>query len=108
MNDRVAGKNPKQTYPFDPDYVVPTRELLREYMETNGLKTTRMVVAAYVPRDQMDAAAAELDALLNDEPLTDNAARILGKACGSSEFWRNFEHNYRAGLARGLHVIGGE
>lgn len=104
----MAGKNPKKLHAFDPDYVVPTRELLREFMDTNGLKTTRMVVAGYVPRDQMDAAAAELDALLNDEPLTDGAARILGRACADEQFWRNFEHNYRAGLARGLHVMGGE
>lgn len=104
----LAGKNPKKVYKFDPDYVVPTRELLREFMQTNGLTTTRMVVAGYVPRDQMDAAAAELDALLNDELLSEAAARVLGRACGSYEFWCNFEQNYRNGLARGLHVMGGD
>lgn len=98
--------DPKKVYKFDPDWVVPTRELLREYMTTNGLTSTRLVCAMSVPRDQLDAAAAELDALLNDEPLTDNAARILGKAIGSEQFWRNFEQNYRNGLARGLHVMG--
>lgn len=101
----MAGKNPKKVYAFDPDYVVPTANVLRLYMRENGLTSTRLVCAMSVPRDQLDRAAAQLDALLRDEPLTDMAARILGKAIGSEQFWRNFEHNYRVGKAAGKHVV---
>ena len=95
-----------KTYKFDPDYVVPTSEILREWLDENHL-TTRVAVAGHVIRELHEEAAAQLDAVLNDGPVGPSEASLLAMVMGTSvQFWLNFEQNYRNGLARGLTVLG--
>lgn len=108
---------------FDPDYVVPTSEVLREWLDDHGMRTrgwgpnptlywtSVAAVAASGIRDKErhEAATAILDAVLNDEPFGEHTAFVLAKATGVSEgFWNAFEQNYRTGLAAGKKRFGHE
>lgn len=89
-------------YPWEPDYVVPTSEVLREWLQTNHLSAR--VAAACVSRDpgRKDHAACRISAILNRDSLTERDAEMLQVVTGvSKRFWLSFEHNYRAGLAAG-------
>lgn len=98
----------EKLHPFDPDWVVPTAEVLREFMETMGLKTTTLLAAGYFQRgEQRDLAVGYLDNVLADKPFTDRTAAVLAKVTGTTiGFWIGFEQNYRAGLAAGKTVMG--
>lgn len=94
----TATAAPLSGYPFDPDWVVPTSEVLREWLSDRNL-SPRVAVAAAVPREDREEAAQVLVKVLDDGPLAD---RITGIP---TRFWLAFEHNYRTGLAEGKSVI---
>lgn len=96
---------PLSGYPFDPDWVVPTCEVLREWLSDRNL-SPRVAVAAAVPREEREEAARTLTAVLDDGPLTYDVALMLDRITGiPTRFWLAFEHNYREGLAEGKSVI---
>lgn len=81
---------------FDPDWVVAPGEILREWMEENGLgprvaaKACDMWPSLFV--GVMDAAV----------PITEPIAQALGQGTGiSASLWLNLERAYRPGLAAG-------
>ena len=87
---------------FKPDWTLAPAAALREWKAENNLSTRVLAVAA-VGRKRADEAAKLITEVLERKPLTEVHARILAKGTGISEsFWRNYEHNYRAGLAAGL------
>jgi hypothetical protein len=94
---------------YDPDYVVPTATVLREWLESNGMLRHPSVAAVRAAgRDtaKLAAATAILEAVLNDEPFTENTAVVLELCTDISvAFWEAFEHNYRTGLAAGKVVV---
>jgi hypothetical protein len=92
---------------WDPDYVVPTSEVLQEWLDTNGL-STRVAVAGKVVKSLKDEATAQLDAVLDGAPVGPSEASLLALVTDISfNFWMAFERNYRAGLAAGKHVHNG-
>jgi len=95
-------------YEFDPDYVVPTSEVLKEWLEFHGMLAHPSIAARRASgkdQEKHDDATAILEAVLNDEPFTENTAFVL-KLCTDIPvvFWEAFEHNYRTGLAAGKTV----
>jgi hypothetical protein len=94
------------TYPFDPDWVVPTSEVLQEWLDERHLSTHVAAAARYRRGEPRDWAACVLNGVLGGKPLDDTDIGVLAAITGISEaFWRNFEHNYRAGLAAGKTVV---
>lgn len=94
-----------ETYPFDPDWVVPTSEVLQEWLDERHLTTHVAAASRYRRGEPRDWAANVLDGVLLDEPLDETDIEVLAAVTGiSAAFWRNFEHNYRAGLAAGKTV----
>jgi hypothetical protein len=92
---------------FDPDYVVPTATILREWLNSLGLTTRVACAKCYQRGEPLDWAASVLDRVLDDQPIGDIEIRVLGAVTDVSEaFWRNFEHNYRSGLAAGKTRMG--
>lgn len=90
----------KPTYRFDPDWVVPTADVLREWLDENGLSVK--VAVACLPRDEREVAAGYLENVLADKTFTERTAKVLARVTGISlGFWMRFEHNYRTGLAAG-------
>lgn len=96
--------HPGYEHRFDPDWVVPTSEMLREWLDTNHL-TTR--VAAVIASDGRGTAShirarETLDAVLDDHPVNRRTAAVLAVVTGIPQsFWVAFERNYRSGLAAG-------
>lgn len=91
-----------EAHEFKPDWTLAPAACLREWMTENNL-SVRVLAAAAVGRAHADEAAELITEVLACKPLTEVHARILAKGTGISEgFWRNYEHNYRAGLAAGL------
>ena len=87
---------------FAPDWCLAPSETLREWLEDNGL-SVRVAVACAASRPDRDAAAAMVQEVLDRKPLTRQHAELLFAVTGVSvQFWLNYEHNYRAGLAAGL------
>lgn len=87
---------------FRPDWCIAPSATLREWMEENVAGSLRVLVACCGP-ERREQAAALVQAVLDREPLTDECAEVLAYSTGiSAAFWRNYEHNYRAGLAAGL------
>jgi plasmid maintenance system antidote protein VapI len=96
----VAGTSKRKTYKFDPDYVVPTADVLKEWLEFNGLSV--MVAVARLPREERELAAGYLENVLADKAFTERTGEVLARVTDISiGFWMNFEHNYRTGLAAG-------
>lgn len=92
---------------FDPDYVVPTSEVLREWLDDNHLSTQVAAAMGYVKGEPRQWAAGILDKVLADQPVDEIVATVLAAVTGiSARFWRNFEHNYRVGLKAGKVVAG--
>jgi hypothetical protein len=90
----------RKTYKFDPDYVVATAEILKEWLEYNGLSVR--VAVARLPREERLLAAGYLENVLADKPFTQRTAEVLARVTDISVgFWMNFEHDYRSGLAAG-------
>lgn len=95
------------TYKFDPDWVVPTSHMLREWLDYNHLTTRVAAVMASPGRGTPGhiRATEMLDAVLNDGPVDSQTAMVLAAVTDiTTEFWLAFEHNYRTGLAAGKTV----
>ena len=94
------------SYPYDPDYVVPTSEVLREWLDENHLSPR--VAVAHVTRDpnMRSHLAAVLAGILESDTVVDeDTAELLGAVTGiSKRFWISFERNYRTGRAAGKTV----
>lgn len=91
-----------EVHEFKPDWTLAPAACLREWMAENNLSVHVLATAA-VGRAHADEAARLIAEVLERKPLTEQHARILARGTGISEsFWRNYEHNYRAGLAAGL------
>lgn len=93
---------------FDPDWVVPTSEMLREWLDDNHLSTGVAAVIASAGRQTAShlAATALLDDVLNDGPIAARDADVIALVTGiPAAFWLSFEHNYRSGLAAGRTVV---
>lgn len=95
---------------FDPDWVVPTSEMLREWLDSNHLSTSvASVITSSGRRTPSHIAAMKLlDRVLADALVGPKEARVLATVTGiSAQFWLAFEHNYRTWLAAGRTVVGG-
>lgn len=95
------------SYPFDPDWVVRTCDLLSEWLDDNCLTTRTVAVRASQGRGTPShvKVTAMLDAVVNDGPVDATAASVLAVVTDvPPEFWLAFEHNYRTGLAAGKTV----
>lgn len=93
---------------FDPDWVVPTADFLRDWMEENGVTSPRILASMCARRDVRDEVAERLRAVLEDDaPLTPDVAGMLAQGTRvPARFWLAFENNYREGLRAGKTVIG--
>ena len=102
-------KAAKMTVPFDPDWVVPTSDFLRDWMDENGVTSPRILAAMCAPLDVREDVGDRLRAVLEvDAALTPDLADMLSRATRvPARFWLAFEHNYREGLAAGKKVIDG-
>jgi hypothetical protein len=104
-NTTMTEGQPLSGFPFDPDWVVPTSEVLREWLSDRNL-SPRVAVAAAVPRKEREGAARALERVLDDGLLTYEVALVLDRITAiPTRFWLAFEHNYREGLAEGKSVI---
>jgi hypothetical protein len=93
---------------FKPDWTLAPAACLREWMAENNL-SIRVLAATAVGRAYADEAARLITEVLDRKPLTAAHALVLARGTGIPEgFWRNYEHNYRAGLAAGLEDCTGE
>lgn len=91
-------------YPFDPDWVVPTSEVLAEWLNDHSISPR--VAAARLPHEDRADAVVALTGVLNDDPVTYDTALLMDRITGiPTRFWLAFEHNYREGLAAGKSVV---
>ncbi len=90
---------------FDPDYVVPPSEVLREWLTETGISLR--VACAILPETDRPVAESRIGSLLEaDTPLTPKIALWLERVTNITVgFWLAFEHNYRVGLAAGKGTI---
>ena len=94
-------------YPYDPDYVVPTSQVLRDWMDLNNLSASTAAVIASKGRghESHQAATQMLNDVLNGKRVTPKVAGLLAIVTGiPMSFWLAFERNYRTGLAAGKSV----
>ena len=96
---------PRRPVPFDPDYVVPPSEVLREWLSDTGIGLH--IACVVLPPNDRAVAEARLQALLDsDTSLTGRMAQWLELVTGITVgFWIAFEHNYRVGLAAGKSTV---
>jgi plasmid maintenance system antidote protein VapI len=94
------------THEFKPDWVIAPSETLAEWMHENGMSVRALAAGAraFGPKSVTRERAEQLIGdVLDRKPLTADHAACLARGTGvSMEFWLNYEHNYRAGLAAGL------
>lgn len=91
---------------YDPDYVVPTSEVFKEWLEEFGLTTQVAAASRYRRGEAHEWATKVLDRVLAGRPVGPRSVAVLAAVTGISEnFWRSFEHNYRTGLAAGKKVF---
>lgn len=96
------------TRKFDPDWVIAPSETLKEWMDEMGMFPKAIATAA-VGRERSEEALVLVNEVLERKPLTRDHARVLARATGISEqFWLNYEHNYRVGLAAGKKDVSDE
>lgn len=86
----------EQLYDYDPDYVVAPSECLAEWLQRAG------VSASWLDSQNRKMGQTYFQDVLDRKPLTPEHARALHYFTRiSAQFWLNFEHNYRVGLAAG-------
>lgn len=91
----------RKLYEFDPDWVIAPSETLREWIDKMGLRTVQ-VAAACAGKERKEYVAQLLQDVLDRKPLTNEHALALQLVTSvSAQFWCNYEHNYRVGLAAG-------
>lgn len=91
----------EQVYEYDPDYVVSPACSFQEWLDINQFDVEEVI-------ENVDhvkhVARAMLQDVLDLKPLSVRHANILEDVTGiSSQFWLNFEQNYRIGLELGKH-----
>jgi|SRR6266498_839840 len=88
---------------FKPDWCMAPSVCLAELMKESGISAEVLAVAC-TGRAHRDEALVLINDVLARRPLTRAHADMLARAphSPSSQFWLNYEHNYRAGLAAGL------
>lgn len=85
------------THPFEPDWVCCPGETLQEWLEYNNLLSRKFIFRYGITADQLAGILA------GTEPITEDIAqRLAWITFVPPQFWLNMEHNYRAGLAKGL------
>lgn len=83
------------SYPYDPDYVVPPGETLREWFDWSNLPHS--CVRLYGITDEELAGILDATLLIT----ADLAKKLDGMTGVRPAFWLAMEHNYRVGLAAG-------
>jgi plasmid maintenance system antidote protein VapI len=98
---REAAVSPAaKLYPWQPDWVVSPGEMLQEWMNERNLSPETLAVGCNAPRA---TSVAYIQAVLDRVPMSELTASIIAEATQTtSRLWLALEHNYRAGLARGL------
>lgn len=88
---------------FRPDWCLAPAACLEELMKEANL-SAEVLATCCGGRAHHDEALAVINDVLARKPLTQAHADILARlpVGPSAQFWLNFEHNYRAGLAAGL------
>lgn len=91
------------SYPYDPDYVVSPACSFHEWLELNQFDVEEVL-------ENVDhvkhVARLMLKDVLDLKPLSVRHANLLEDITGiPSQFWLNFEQNYRLGLEMGRHDI---
>jgi plasmid maintenance system antidote protein VapI len=91
------------SYEFKPDWCLAPSVCLAELLKETGISAQTLAVACGGKAHQAEALALISDVLAR-KPLTQAHADMLARSPvgPSAQFWLNFEHNYRAGLAAGL------
>jgi plasmid maintenance system antidote protein VapI len=90
------------SYEFKPDWTIAPGAMLRFWLEENNLSPEVLAVTCG-GRAYKATALALITEVLDRKPLRELNALCLERGTGiSAQFWLNFEHNYRAGLAAGL------
>lgn len=85
---------------FDPDWVLPPGEHVRDHLDEIGSSVAELVDATELP------LAVVAGVLEGTEPITDEVAAALARATGvSARMWLNLETIYREGLAAGKQVL---
>lgn len=81
--------------PWEPDWVTPPGEILKEWMELNDISVVSLAKG-------MDRSLQYAHQLINGViPITLEDAMLLEKYVGAtSEFWNNLESNYQKDLVR--------
>lgn len=88
-----------ELYEYDPDYVISPACSFQEWLEYNQFDLEDVVDSVrHVKRYVLDM----LNEVLDLKPLGLKHAELLEDVTGiSSQFWLNFEQNYRVGLEAG-------
>ncbi len=91
------------THEFNPDWCLAPSECLKELLRENGISPHTLAIACG-GKAHLDLALTLINDVLARKPLTQAHATMLARAPVGppAQFWLNFEHNYRAGLAAGL------
>lgn len=96
------GRGVSETHEFKPDWCLAPSVALQEWLDETHLSPS-VLATACAGRARKDEALALITDVLERKPLTRMHAKVLARGTGvSAQFWLNFEHNYRAGLAAGL------
>lgn len=92
-----------ELYEYDPDYVISPAVSFQEWLDVNQFDVEEVIGNVdHVKR----YARAILQEVLDLKPLGLKHAAILEDITGiSSNFWLNFEQNYRIGLEVGKHDV---
>jgi plasmid maintenance system antidote protein VapI len=86
----------KQTYPFEPNWVVHPGATLEDFFEMNNLPKTIIRLHSITDEELSGVLSGDLEI---DEDL---AHRLERMTFIPFNVWINLEHNFRAGLAAGL------
>jgi hypothetical protein len=86
---------------FRPDWTVAPAVTFRRWLSEHSM-TIGDLAEAVTPGPGSAATLALFQGVLNQQPYGEETVTVLARATGSSrEFWRDREHDYRAGLAAG-------
>jgi hypothetical protein len=92
-----------ETFEYDPDYIVSPACSFQEWLDINDFDVEEVC-------ENVDhvkhVALAMLRDVLDLKPLSVRHANILSDVTGiPTQFWLNFEQNYRMGLELGKHDL---
>jgi plasmid maintenance system antidote protein VapI len=88
---------------FEPDWTVSPGEMLRDWLDENGVTPRLLAAMCRVSRDEIEGVLART------YEITPTLARALASGTGvSGRFWLACERRYRADLAAGKRDVSGE